>query len=213
MHAIGIVKQKGGVGGTTLARALAVTFTAAGWEVKLADLDTRQGTATAWQRRRLEAGHQPEVAVELFGSVAQAQKKATGADLVIYDTAPHASTASVDIARVSDLVVIPTGLSLDDLVPATQLANSLADQHSIDPARIVFALCRVGNSALEQQEARDYLGQTRFATLAGSLPQRPAYSRAHDLGLAVTETKYAAPRAAAVELIQAAVDTFNTLTK
>lgn len=213
MHAIGVIKQKGGVGATTMARALAVTFAAAGWDVKLADMDTKQGTATSWQRRRLAADITPAVSVEMFGNVASVQRKAAEVDLVIYDSAPHASTGTVDIARASDLVVIPTGLSLDDLEPAALLANSLADQHNIDPARIVFALCRVGNSALEQQEARDYLGQTRFATLAGSLPQRPAYSRAHDLGLAVTETKYAAPRAAAVELLQAAVDKFNTLTQ
>lgn len=213
MAAIGVIKQKGGVGASTLARALAVTFAGNGWDVKLADMDTAQGTSTAWQRRRLANQITPAVSVELFGSVATVQRKTADVDLVIYDGAPHASAASVDIARASDLVLIPTGLSLDDLEPAALLANTLVDKHNVDPNRIAFALCRVGNSTREVQDARDYLSQTRFKTLDGSLVQRPAYSRAHDAGRAVTETTYKAPQAAAVELIQGAVNMFSKLTR
>jgi cellulose biosynthesis protein BcsQ len=43
---ISLVSQKGGVGKSAVARLLAVEFARAGWSVKIADLDTMQGTAT-----------------------------------------------------------------------------------------------------------------------------------------------------------------------
>ncbi|MGI4794611.1 MAG: AAA family ATPase, partial [Janthinobacterium lividum] len=52
---IGLISQKGGVGKSTLARAIAREAAANGLKVKLADLDTQQGTSSNWHRRRLDA--------------------------------------------------------------------------------------------------------------------------------------------------------------
>jgi ABC-type cobalamin/Fe3+-siderophores transport system ATPase subunit len=69
---IALVSQKGGVGKSTLARALAREAAVSGLKVKLADLDTQQGTSTNWHRRRLDAGAEPEFSVESFKTAAQA---------------------------------------------------------------------------------------------------------------------------------------------
>ena len=45
---VGLVSQKGGVGKSTLARLVAREYAAAGWQVKIADLDISQGTSTDW---------------------------------------------------------------------------------------------------------------------------------------------------------------------
>lgn len=202
---IGLVSQKGGPGKSTLARALAVAYAQNDWSAKIADLDVKQATSTEWLKLRLQNGHAPEVAAEPFGNVAQALRKADDYDVLIFDGAPHASIATADVAKASDLVIIPTGLSVDDLRPAVVLAEELRAKNGIEPARIVFALNHVGDSARELEEAQAYLAQTSFHTLDGCLPQKTAYSRAHDQGLAVIETPYKGPREMAERLIQAAI--------
>jgi chromosome partitioning protein len=65
---IAFVSQKGGVGKSTMARALAREATAGGLKSKIADLDTQQGTSVDWHRARLDAGIEPVIAVEAFAT-------------------------------------------------------------------------------------------------------------------------------------------------
>src|SRR5260370_24429619 len=115
---IGMVSQKGGVGKSTLARLVAREYAAAGWSVKIADLDVSQGTSFNWQARRLQRGLEPPIAVERFGAVEHALKVADHYDLVILDGPPHSTAGTVKIAQQSALTVLPTCLSLDDLQPS-----------------------------------------------------------------------------------------------
>ena len=71
---VGMVSQKGGVGKSTLSRLVAREYALAGWTVKIADLDVSQGTSFNWQSRRLQAGIEPVIPVERFGTVEQALK-------------------------------------------------------------------------------------------------------------------------------------------
>jgi AAA domain len=80
---IAFVSQKGGVGKSTLSRALAREAANSGLKVKVADLDTQQGTTTDWNRRRLDAGFEPHIAVEAFATAAQALQIASQYDLLI----------------------------------------------------------------------------------------------------------------------------------
>jgi chromosome partitioning protein len=124
---ISVVSQKGGVGKSTLARLVAREYSNAGWNVKIADLDISQGTSFNWQSRRLQNGIEPVVAVERFGSVEQALKAAPHVDLLILDGPPHSTAGTLRIAQASDLVILPTGLSLDDMQP-TVLAGARAGE-------------------------------------------------------------------------------------
>ncbi|WP_344840358.1 P-loop NTPase, partial [Actinocorallia longicatena] len=47
-YIIGVVSQKGGVGKSTISRAVATTYAAAGWNVKVADLDINQAFCFSW---------------------------------------------------------------------------------------------------------------------------------------------------------------------
>ncbi|MCP1652711.1 ParA family protein [Pseudomonas nitroreducens] len=209
---ISVQSQKGGPGKSTIARAIAVGYAKADWQVKIADMDTGQATATSWNRRRLAAQLSPELAVEMFGNVAKAMASSEQADMMIFDGAPHATKTALDIAKVSDLVVIPTKPSLDDLEPAALFADYLV-KNGIDRKRIAYALSQFGKNPREAEDAREYLAHTGISVLPGCIPVAVAYVRAHDLGQSIIETPYKAPREAASEVVQGVMDLMRKLTK
>ncbi|MEE1883372.1 ParA family protein [Pseudomonas soli] len=211
-YSIGCLSQKGGVLKSTLSEALTVAFTLNGWLVKLIDLDPKQATSSDWHKRRLAAGHEPVMPCQLFGSLAAALRQAGEADLYVFDGAPHATTDTAEIAKLCDMVVLPTGLTIDDLSPAVTLANTLTDKHGIPAEKIVFALTKAGSSKAEVADAREYLRKTRFHTLDGAIQLKPAFSRALDAGLSLIETPFKGPRAQATEVINAAITKFTELT-
>lgn len=208
---VAMVSQKGGVGKSTLARLLAREFAAQEWRVKIADLDISQGTSFQWRARRLEHQIEPDIAVEQFGRVDQALKIGDQYDLLIFDGAPHSSQATQSISQASDLTVIPTGLAVDDLQPAVTLAHDLV-KNGVPRDKITFALCRVGNSSVEIEDARAYLKQAGYSVLGGAVPEQVAYRRASDEGRALTETRFQSLNERAEELAQGMVDKISELT-
>ena len=206
---IGAIAQKGGVGKSTIARAIAREYAANEWAVKLADMDLSQGTSFRWHERRLKNGIEPGLSVEQFRDVRSALKSAQSFDLLVFDGAPHSDRQTLDIAKASALVVIPTGISLDDLEPTVRLANELRKHIPVE--RIAVALCRVGDSEAELSEAVAYLKQTPYFLFSGFLPERTGYRRASDMGRTATETNYRPLNRRADEFIQALMDRIEEL--
>ena len=200
---IGVVSQKGGSGKGTICRLVACSFATDGWDVKIADLDISQGTTFHWHRDRIEAGIEPEIAVESFSAVRRILNTAGRHDLLIIDGAPHATRATQEIAENSDLVILPTGPSKDDMRPAVILAHELA--RTIPAERICFALFRTGTSA-ETGAVREYLTKTGYVVLDGELPDRTTYRNASDQGRAANETSVKSPNAHASRLAQSIVN-------
>lgn len=201
---LSFVSQKGGVGKSTLARAVAREAAASDLSVKIADLDVQQGTSAEWARTRLANNVQPAVQVEAFGSAEQALKVADNYDVFIIDGPARASAATVQIAKRSHLIVQPTSATLDDLFPAIKLFNALRKE-GIPDSRLAYALNHIGTDA-EEQDARGYIEEAGFEVLPGSLPQRPAYGQAMNLGRAITETNFKTLNERADQLIEALVD-------
>ena len=201
---IAFVSQKGGVGKSTLARAVAREAAYGGLNVKIADLDTQQGTSVDWHRTRLHTGLQPAVAVEAFATATQALTIAAHYDVLIIDGPARTSSGTLDIAKVADLVVQPTGASVDDLKPAVREFHALI-QAGIPKDKLVFALNRIGTTA-EETEARAYIAEAGYAVLDGCLPERPAYRKAQNVGRAITETSFRNLNNTADALIQAVID-------
>jgi len=202
---IGLISQKGGVGKSTCARLIAREYANAGWTVKIADLDVSQGTSTDWKRRREQNAILPEIAVEPFRTVEQALRMASNYDLVIFDAPPHSMSGTKEIARVSDLVLLPTGLSLDDLRPTVLLAHELVEA-GIDAGKLAVILCRVGDRENEIREARSYIEKAGYQVLTGQLPERTAYRRASDEGRALSEASHPSLRERAEEVAQSVID-------
>ncbi len=205
---ISFISQKGGVGKSTLARALAREANNQELTVKVADLDTQQGTIVNWHRRRLNLNHNPIGSVESFKTAEQALQNISSYDLLIIDAPARASKATLDIARQSDIVIQPTGASMDDLEPAILLFHELF-KAGIAKSKLNFALSRIGTDS-EFEVCKEYLMQTGYGVLGGCLFEKPAYRQAQNIGLSITETSYQSLNKKADELIQSIVDAIKS---
>jgi len=201
---IAFVSQKGGVGKSTLARGLAREAAKSGLAVKIADLDTQQGTSVEWHRRRLNEGVEPVVSVEGYKTADQALSQAARYDLLIIDAPARASEGTQKIAERAQLVVQPTNPALDDLGPAVRLFHELT-KAGIPKSRLVFALNHVLTET-EEVAAREYLREAGYAVLQGYIPSKTSYRDAQNHGRAITETRYGALNEKADSLIQALIN-------
>jgi chromosome partitioning protein len=205
-YIIGVVSQKGGVGKSTIARLLGREVAAGGLRVMIADLDTLQGTSEHWAKRRNEAGILPAIPVKTFPNVKSALAEAPNYDVFIIDGAPHASVETRTAARAADLVVIPTGQTVDDLYPSVMLAHDLVKE-GISKNKIAMALCRLTDSSVEARAARIYLSvKAKYHVLKGGIAWRTAYAKASDEGKALSETAFPSLNKRAEELAQSIVD-------
>jgi chromosome partitioning protein len=201
---IGFVSQKGGVGKSTLSRGLAREAAHNGLKVKIADLDTQQGTSVEWHRTRLNARIQPEVSAEAFATAKQALKIADQYDLLIIDGPARFSSGTLEIAHVAHLLVQPTGASLDDLRPAVREFHGLVNE-GIPTEKLAFSICRIGTQT-EEAETRAYLTDAGYVVLDGCIMERPAYRKPQNRGYAITETPFSSLNTQADLLIQALID-------
>lgn len=202
---ISLISQKGGVGKSALARLMAVEFARSGWDVKIADLDPAQGTATKWKVRRDAAGLLPDVAVEKFRTVDRALREAERHDLLILDGPAHAERGGLMMARQSNLVIMPTGYSLDDMEPQIEAAYEL-EEAGVDPGMVVFVFCRAKGSAAEDAAARAYLRKARVSALEPVFPELASIRQGHAEGRAASEIPFPRVTEKVVEVVQAIAD-------
>lgn len=201
---VAFVSQKGGVGKSTLAIALAREAAAGGLRLRLADLDPTQRTCAEWHASRVAAGMDPLGIVEALKTPVQALQRAEVFDLIIMDGPARFEGGTYAIAARAHFIVHPTGPGLADLRPAVREFHGLV-KAGIDPARLAFALNHVDTDA-EEQRAREYLQEAGYSVLDGFLPERVSYREAYTAGLAATETRYKALNQRADQLIQSLID-------
>ena len=199
---IAFISQKGGVGKSTLARALAAVCAQAGLEVVLADLDPRQQTLIQWQKARAAQQVSPRLSVEPFDDAAEAVERAQACDLLILDTPGGVNDDTLAVARMAHLIVQPTGPSLDDLHPTVLLFHELVAA-GIPKSNLVAAFCRVLDDEEEEAAARAYLKEAGYEVLEGSVPESLTYRVAHNRGRSLTETNEQAFNERADALIEA----------
>ena len=204
---VALVSQKGGVGKSALARTLAREAALAGLSVKLADLDVQQGTCTDWNRDRNASGLEPSISVESYRSATAALAIRDRFDLLILDGPARTSAATLEIARVADVVVQPSGPSADDLRPVVRTWRELIGA-GIPVSRLAVALNCLGSEA-EEVDARSFLERADINALPHALPERVAYRQALNGGRAMTETRYPALNKLASSLIQDIIKTVS----
>ncbi len=201
---ISVLSQKGGVGKSSISRTLAVEFTRVGWRTLLADIDSSQITSSRWaEKRRNASGIVPAVETAVYPVVSQAISQESDYDLVIIDGAPHATRGTAEAAKASDLVIIPTSTSMDDLEPAVLLANELAN--SLISEKIVFALYKTTSKA-QEREARETLDSYGYSVLDGAVSVKTGYIDAFDRGFCATETRYNKLNEEAEVMVKSVVD-------
>jgi chromosome partitioning protein len=209
-RSIGIVSQKGGVGKSTLAMMLAREFVLSQWSVLVADMDTSQASCIQSNGWRMESGIEPELSVMQFSTVDRALKVATPYDLIIFDGAPHATRTTEQIARIADLVILPTGLARNDLNVQVLLAHELVKKGT-PTNKIAFVLSRVGNSEAEILAAREYIREAGYQVLAGEIPEQTGYRAALDQGKTLTEASFRTLAQKAERVAQSIINQFEQL--
>jgi chromosome partitioning protein len=165
----------------------------------------RPGTSVEWAARRLAAGIEPVIEVQGYASVEKALKGAVAADLLVMDGRGFADKLSQDMARASHKVLLPTGLSLDDLRPSVRLAHELVGV-GVQARDLAFVLCRTGDSEKEIASAREYIEGAGYRCLDASWPERTGYRDSHDQGKAGSEALHPSLRVKAEAVAKAAVD-------
>ncbi|WP_045835661.1 ParA family protein [Hyphomicrobium sp. 99] len=183
---VSFVSQKGGVGKSTLARALAAVGATGKLKVKLADLDIQQQTAVRWGKARKQRASASYVEVGAFRSFEDALDDSEAFDLIIVDMPGHTSPSTGRVARASHVVVVPTSPTIDDLYPTVLLLHAL-EEIGITRSRLAVVLCRVLEPS-EEKIARDYIDAAGYELLPGFVPERANYRSAQNRGQAITET-------------------------
>jgi chromosome partitioning protein len=174
MFTISVIGQKGGTGKTTVALGLAVAAMRARKSVAVIDLDP-QASASKWKDRRGKDEPPAVVSAQssrLRHSLDTAQ--ATGADLVIVDTAGRSDDSALNAAREADLVLIPTHDTILDIeaLPAARDIVRLAG----DPPAFVVLNGMHPQATTQADEARELIASTSgFAACPVHISQRSAY--------------------------------------
>src|SRR5262245_44217198 len=104
---VAFVSQKGGVGKSTLARALAISAVKTGLTVKIVDLDPEQATITVWAQTRDRHKVSPSIKIDPFRFVKDAVASTQGEEFVIIDTPGGISDAVAEIAAHATFLVQP----------------------------------------------------------------------------------------------------------
>lgn len=209
---VGVLAQKGGVGKSMVCRLFTTEYARMGWKVLIADMDTSQSTSFEWNALRNQYNIEPKLDVHRFNTVDQVLKIADNYDLVAFDGAPHATRITQQIAHACDLVLLPTGSSLEDLNPQIRLAHELKES-GVPQAKIAFVLSRIGGSKIELQEVLTYLRFTNYFILTGQLPEQTAFRQAVSEGKSAGETKFARLSERCDQVVQSIVDRIKELNK
>ena len=169
------------------------------------DVDTRAAV-------RLAVGRRPArdlPAVTWFECATQAavldRADRGGLDLLILDGPAHAEQGGKVMAKASDLVVMPTGYSLDDMEPQIEAAYELEDA-GIDPASILFVFCRAKGSDAEDRAARTYLQKAKISVLGPVFPELASIRQGHAEGRAASEVPFPKVQEKVIEVAQGIVD-------
>jgi len=182
MKVLSIISQKGGVGKTTLATALAVAAERDGKNVAVLDLDD-QATACFWADVREASTPAVKDVKAVRLPVYLKTLTDEGCDLVILDCPPVHKDVALDAAQRSDFVLIPTRADVFDIrsmLLTVQLLNQLNK-----PSAVVLTFCPPKGAEVPDARATIETLETKFCPV--QIHHRKAYARAQQTGLTAQE--------------------------
>ncbi|MEZ4711680.1 MAG: AAA family ATPase [Caldilineaceae bacterium] len=182
MKVLSIISQKGGVGKTTLATALAVAAEKDGKQVAILDLDD-QASACFWSDiREAPTPAVKDVKAVRLGVYLQSIREA-GCDLVIIDCPPVHKDIALDAAAPADFVLIPSKPDLFDIRSMTMTVKLLSK--IAKPSAVVLTFCPPAGP--EVPGARATVQDIGAALCPIEIGLRKSYARAQQTGQTAQE--------------------------
>lgn len=179
MKTVAIISQKGGVGKTTLATALAVAAEADGKSAAVFDLDP-QASASVWKTTRGDDTAPAVVSLHASQLRTTLDRAAEGGcDLAIIDAPPVAKDIAFEAAEHADFILIPTRPAALDIAAMGKTLTLIRAFGK--PSAVVLTFCPTqgGKEIADTEEAVQALG----AALAPiRIHNRISYSRAQQTG-------------------------------
>ena len=198
MTIIAFISQKGGVGKSTLAQALAVEAQKQKIKVLLADCDPQQVSSYEWSRIK------GKIDCKVFQQIKEIWPLTKQYNLIIIDGPARTSQATLEIAQYADLIIQPTGASRLDLVPAVKEFNALK-QLGIPTKKLLFVLTRLSSKA-EAKAIQKYLDKSDYKYSSYYLYEKASYKQVQNEGKSIEEVKYKKLKEQALKLIESLLD-------
>jgi chromosome partitioning protein len=188
MKTLALLARKGGAGKTTLAIHLAVIAARAGKRVLLVDCDPQRSAAAWWRSRPADVPELVECDATKLAPVLAAAEEAD-VDLLVIDSRPSVEADTGAVAKLADLVLIPTRPSILDMRAIAETVRVVANAKK--PALIVLnatpAARAGGIEAAITAEARRALEAYAVPVASVAITNRADLAHALTGGLAINE--------------------------
>jgi chromosome partitioning protein len=178
---------------STLATVTALEATKNDIDVAVADLDVENRTITSWMNQRKEYGIKPLFKVYTVNSAREALNCFQNEQLSIIDAPSRATSATIEIALNSDLIIQPTTPGKKDMDLGIETFVQLIKK-GVPIEKLLFIITRIGSDS-EYQKAIQYLNYMKIndkniKILSSAIWEKVSYRSAINDGLAITETPY-----------------------
>lgn len=179
---ISFISRKGGTGKTTNAINLATTLHNLGKKVILVETDTNY-TLNTLRKMELFKSRDGKDGFDILGSkdneVAEeltAMRSKRGTDVVVVDSAGKTTDEGIKkLCLVSDIVIVPTSLTQNDLLVTYQTVTDLAPARQLNPQLKILILPNRIHSGTNLYTIRENLKNLDAIILPTMVPQKNLY--------------------------------------
>jgi chromosome partitioning protein len=179
---ISFISRKGGTGKTTNAINLATSLHNLGKKVILVETDTNYTLNTLRKMEQFKSTDGKkgfEIVGSQDGNVASelaAMKEKRGTDVVVVDSAGKTTDEGIKkLCLVSDIVIVPTSLTQNDLLVTYQTVTDLAPARELNPMLRILILPNRIHSATNIFTVRENLKNLDAIILPVIVPQKNLY--------------------------------------